>query len=95
MIGEVFYGEPEKPLPNWREHPRPDGDDDEDRPRTEEEQQSLIGMLGFDYRELDDGGEPEVTESALHESAPPATIPETPAQRLARRAEEIWREEYP
>lgn len=54
MLGDVYWGDPGKPLPNWREHPRPDGDedDDDDRELTDEERVHLIGLLGVDSREL-------------------------------------------
>ena len=47
MLGEVSFGDPEKPLPNWRAAPPP-GEDDEDEELSPEERQALIGMLGFD-----------------------------------------------
>lgn len=85
LKSDVFFGSAAKPLPNWRESEETDEDEDSPQPGVAE-------MLGFDPSELD---ESETAETSLHESASPATIPETPAERLARRAAEIWSEEYP
>ncbi|HQU46310.1 MAG TPA: hypothetical protein PK867_26120 [Pirellulales bacterium] len=54
QLGEVFWGDPDKPLPNWREHPRPDGDEDdpEDRPLTPEQRKHLAAITGLDSAEL-------------------------------------------
>lgn len=55
MLGEVFWGKPGAPLPNWREHDIPDADDDDDRPKTEEEKQYLADVLGLTLDELEEG----------------------------------------
>jgi hypothetical protein len=54
MLGEVFWGDPDKPLPNWREHPWPDGDEDdpEDWPLTPEQRKRLAEITGIDSAKL-------------------------------------------
>lgn len=60
MLGEVFWGEPDAPVPNWRDFPRPDGDEDDiddERPLTAAEREHLSGLLGFDIDEDEDDDE--------------------------------------
>jgi hypothetical protein len=49
---DVFFGEPEKELPDWRESVDESEEDSDEL--TEEEREALIGILGFDPRENDD-----------------------------------------
>ena len=50
--GEVFFGDPDAPLPNWRDVPDDDPDgDDLDKPLTKEQRKALVGILGFDPSE--------------------------------------------
>lgn len=53
MLGEIGFGTPTKPLPDWRDADMDESDDD--APPTPEERKALVGMLGFDPAELDDG----------------------------------------
>lgn len=48
LDADVYFGDPEKPLPNWRKTGREDADD-EDIP-----QPGIAEILGFDPAELDD-----------------------------------------
>jgi hypothetical protein len=49
---EVFFGDAERPLPNWREIlPEDDSDGDE---LTPEEREAVIGMIGFDPAEKEE-----------------------------------------
>ena len=51
--GEVFFGEPDAPLPNWRDVPDDDPDgDDLDKPLSKEQRRSLVEVLGFDPSEM-------------------------------------------
>jgi hypothetical protein len=52
LDADVYFGDAERPLPDWRQV-LPETDDDADEP-TEAERQAVIGMLGFDPRELDE-----------------------------------------
>ena len=58
---DVFFGDTERPLPNWREALPLDGDDEEDEP-SEEEIRAVVRMLGFDPRLPDDDAEDEAPE---------------------------------
>ena len=47
--GEVFFGEPDAELPNWRDVPDDDPDgDDLDKPLSVSQRKTLDGKLGFD-----------------------------------------------
>jgi hypothetical protein len=48
FLGDVYFGNPDKPLPDWRKEHMPESDDDV---LTDEERRALIGMLGFDPSE--------------------------------------------
>lgn len=63
---DVYFGDAEKSLPNWRDASAEREDDgeaaqradaDDDTEPTEEERRSVAAMLGFDPAKLDD--EPE------------------------------------
>lgn len=58
---DVFYGDPAKPLPDWRMHAHDDEPDDDDEltgdELTGDERAALVGVLGFDPAELAEGGE--------------------------------------
>lgn len=45
---DVYFGDAETPLPNWREVLPEDSDDDELSP---EEYADVVGMIGFDPKE--------------------------------------------
>lgn len=50
MIDDVFYGDTEKPLPDWRtKAPEVESDDDN---LTADELAGVVGVLGFDPEEL-------------------------------------------
>ncbi len=50
LDADVFYGDAEKPLPNWREEPQAaEGAGDEASP---EEKRTVASLLGFDPSEL-------------------------------------------
>lgn len=93
MLGDVYWDSPAKPLPNWREHDRPDGDDDDppDPPRTDEECEDLLSRTGLDPRELwpdadssaDDDDEEDSDDEPLSKSF----------ERLMKANEEFWRQE--
>ena len=54
MTGDVFWGDPEKPEPDWRDQKDPDdriSDDDDPKPIG---RNFLIASLGFDPSENDD-----------------------------------------
>lgn len=54
---DVYFGDTEKPLPNWRES-LPTDDSDDDRELTAEERKVLVAMIGFDPSEKEtDNGE--------------------------------------
>lgn len=63
---DVYFGDMNTPLPNWRELP----DTDEDTPITIGERKTLVGMLGFDPREQIAGS----SESIETANAPPAAL---------------------
>ena len=46
---EVFFGDSESQLPDWRKS-LPEGESDDDEP-TPEERAAVVGMLGFDPEE--------------------------------------------
>lgn len=48
LEAEVFFGDAETPLPDWRKVLPEENDDDDNDELTEEEKQSVIGMIGFD-----------------------------------------------
>lgn len=52
LPGDVFFGDPARPLPDWRGAAQPDEPDD-DEP-TEADYVQAAGMLGLDPRELDE-----------------------------------------
>ncbi len=58
MLGDVYFGAPETPLPNWRTERSPSEDDEnaEDSPLTPEARAHLVGMLGFDPGDIDNEG---------------------------------------
>ena len=45
MNGDVYWGDPDKPLPDWRKEDDNDEDDDEPEPLDRE---YLTSVLGFD-----------------------------------------------
>lgn len=51
MKGEVFFGDTEVPLPDWRAGLVDSGADDDADEITPGERKALVGMLGFDPRE--------------------------------------------
>ncbi len=51
LSSEVYFGDAEKPLPDWRK--LPDSEPDDDAPLTPEERKTLVGMLGFDPESAD------------------------------------------
>jgi hypothetical protein len=51
MPGDVYFGDAEKPLPDWRAEASP-SDLDDDVPLSDEERKGLVKMLGFDPAEL-------------------------------------------
>ena len=61
LKADVYFGDAEeKPLPPWRRHiPDRDDEDDEDKPLSAAERAALVGILGFDPAELEDGSEPK------------------------------------
>jgi hypothetical protein len=81
MIGEVFWGDPATPLPDWRKQSDQDETDDDDRPLSVDERKHLVSVLGFDPDEEAKEASSEVSESA--------------ADRLARTAAMLWETEYP
>jgi|SRR6185437_9336004 len=46
MQGDVYFGDPDKPLPDWRA--LPEDESVEDAPLSDRERAALAGMLGFD-----------------------------------------------
>ena len=48
-IAQVFFGDPEKPPPKWREEPDDEDPDDEELPETPPD---VVAMLGFDPLEV-------------------------------------------
>lgn len=44
-LPEVHFGDADRPLPNWREHPEEGADDDEELAQTPVD---VVAMLGFD-----------------------------------------------
>lgn len=69
MPGDVYFGDAQKPLPDWRAEAS-ESDTDDDAPLSEEERKALVGMLGFDPAELfgEDAAETATMESLLLES---------------------------
>ena len=51
--GDVYFDSPETPLPDWREESS-SSDEDDDEPLSEDENEGVIGMLGFDPEDEDD-----------------------------------------
>ena len=49
LPADVYFGNPDKPLPNWREHAE---NDDEDSPPSDDDLRYLRSALGFDHKEL-------------------------------------------
>ena len=55
LDADVFFGDPGKPLPDWRaETPDDEGDEDDDDEPTTDQLKAVHGMLGFDPNEIDD-----------------------------------------
>jgi hypothetical protein len=56
LPADVYFGDPDKPLPNWREVLADDAseDDEDDDELSDDERATLMSMLGFDPQELDD-----------------------------------------
>lgn len=52
---DVYFGDAERPLPDWRKESSEDSDDE--APPTEEERAAVRGILGFDPSELEGGKE--------------------------------------
>lgn len=54
---DVYYGDADKPLPDWREVAGDDSDDDDTL--TADERAAVIGVLGFDPADIvgAEGGE--------------------------------------
>lgn len=81
LDADVFFGDPDKPLPNWRKDAEStaEADDEEDSP-----QPGVAEMLGFDPKELDDESGPGDGQSKGF-------------KRLMESAGEMWQEgkEYP
>lgn len=46
MNGDVFYGDVDTPVPNWRTESNYSDDDDDEL--TPEQREALVGVLGFD-----------------------------------------------
>ena len=63
LAGEVYFGDVESPLPDWRAESADESDGDSITP---EQRAAVIGMLGFDPRES--GEEPD--ESSLENANP-------------------------
>lgn len=55
MRADVYFGEPDAPLPDWRKAPP---ESDSDAPPTPAERKALESMLGFDPAELEEEEEP-------------------------------------
>lgn len=55
LDADVFFGDAEKPLPNWRHWDEPSDDDDEPTP---EDRKAVVAVLGFDPNEIE-GYEPQ------------------------------------
>ena len=60
LNGDVYFGDPEKPLPDWRAEIGEEDEDDDDDDTSEEQLAAVKAMLGFDPAELND--EPEEPE---------------------------------
>lgn len=57
MPGDVYFGSPDEPLPDWRkEMPEGGPDDDDDAEPTEEDKAAVRAILGFDPDRVDDEG---------------------------------------
>lgn len=55
LEADVFFGSTETPLPVWDGDVDPAEDEaEEDRPLTDAERAAIVGVLGFDPRELDE-----------------------------------------
>lgn len=50
---EVFFGDTEKPLPDWRKAATDDDQDDDVEP-TADEKAAVVGVLGFDPAGISD-----------------------------------------
>lgn len=60
LDAEVYFGEPDAELPDWRETSTDGpGEVEPDDELTPEEKDDLIGMLGFDPDEMDEEETPE------------------------------------
>lgn len=58
LDADVFFGDVAKPLPDWRPHAHDeDHDDDDDEPLSPDERAALVGVLGFDPTEWEDGSD--------------------------------------
>lgn len=98
MNADVFWGDPDEPPPDWREHPVPDAHEDDgdnySEDATPERKKWVRELIGFDPHENDDDEDDDDGDetSQMHESASDAS---QAFGRLARKATEMWREEYP
>lgn len=54
LDADVYFGDAEKPLPNWRDW---DESADEEAKLSKEDRAALVGVLGFDPAEIDDDDE--------------------------------------
>ena len=61
---DVYFGDTEKPLPNWREE-QDEAEDTDDSELDDEERAGVIGILGFDPEELWPGPDGDDDDSAL------------------------------
>ena len=52
MLGDVYFGDAEKSLLDWRVEERA-SDTDDDAVPTPEERRAVVGVLGFDPEEVD------------------------------------------
>jgi len=62
---DVYFGDPDAPLPNWRDDPARSEPPDDDEELTDDEREALTGMLGVDTEELfadDEADEPETDD---------------------------------
>src|SRR5947207_3372623 len=49
MPGDVYFGDPEKPLPDWRKE-APAQESDDDKPLTDAEREVLIGLAASEVK---------------------------------------------
>ncbi|HQU43098.1 MAG TPA: hypothetical protein PK867_09805 [Pirellulales bacterium] len=72
MNADVYWGDPDKPDPDWRDHPIPDADEDDDsysEDATRGRKAWVCGVLGVDPSFLDDAsdGDDDDEEDAANE----------------------------